>query len=186
MKVYATRFEMVQDLAPGAVGAEIGVQRGDFAAEMLRTPIAKLHLVDCWKHLPGEYEKDPANVNDGGHEENYRYVLNRFLKEIAAQRVVVHRGMSQNMAHYFDASSLDFVYLDADHTFAGSVFDLQWWSSKVRSSGCIMGHDFVDNEAARKMGFGVVRAVEWWSAQAGWELIAITSEEWPSFKLMRK
>jgi len=186
MKSYPTRLDMIAALPRGAIGAEIGVQRGEFAAQILSTPVFKLYLVDAWAPIPGADPRDPANITEGGHESNYKHVLGRFLKEIAAQCVVVHRGLSAHIAARFPDGSLDFVYIDAGHGFKDVTTDLNEWSRKISLGGCIMGHDYTDAPKAREMGFQVVRAVDEWSRLNNWKLTALTWEEWPSFKLERK
>lgn len=182
---YRTRFEMIAELPVGMIGVEVGVQRGVFAAQMLCTRIKQLHLVDCWRPTPNG-SADPANIDEGGHEENYRFTLNRFLYNIAEQRVVVHRATSIQAAARFSESSFDFVYLDADHSYAAVLTDLEAWAKTIKPGGCLMGHDYVDDEASRRMGFGVVAAVDEFCRRHPWEIVAVTNEEWPSFQLRRR
>lgn len=182
---YRSRLEMIAELPGGLVGAEIGVQRGDFSAEMLTTRLAKLHLVDCWRPTEN-VSADPANIDEGGHEENYRFTLARFVREIAEGRVVVHRKMSLAAAARFTEGSLSFAYLDADHSYEAVLTDLEAWAKIIKPDGWLMGHDYVDDEASRRMGFGVVAAVDEFCRRHPWELVAVTDEEWPSFQLRRR
>lgn len=184
MKTYATRVEMLADLPAFSEGAEIGVQRGDFAAQYMRGGVVITHLIDAWRVIPGQ-ELDPAHISEGGQEENYRHVMERFEREIANGSVVVHRKTSLEAIGDFRPRSLDWVYLDAMHGRRDVLDDLLAWERKILIDGCIMGHDFVDNEASRKMGFGVVEAVNIFCSERPWKLVAVTAEEWPSFKLMR-
>ena len=58
----------------------------------------------------------------------------------------------------FDAMpdvSLDFVYIDGDHSFDHAMLDLILWSRKVRPGGIVAGHDYY-----RFRGAGVVNAVD--------------------------
>ena len=43
----------------------------------------------------------------------------------------------------FEDGSLDFVYIDGDHSFKYIAEDLVEWSKKVRSGGCVSGHDYL-------------------------------------------
>ena len=185
MKVYATRAEMVRDISRHALGFEIGVQRGDFAAEIVDS-CRKLHLVDAWAPIGGDYSKDPADIDQGGHDANLRHVEQRFRQHIEAKRVEIWRGLSEDVVDWVPANLADWVYLDANHTYRGAMADLCLWERTVRQGGALMGHDYVDNEKSREMGFGVVQAVKDFCATHDWQLVAVTFEEWPSFKLMRK
>lgn len=43
----------------------------------------------------------------------------------------------------FEDESLDFVYIDADHSFITSANDVYEWSKKVRKGGIVSGHDYI-------------------------------------------
>eukprot|EP00927_Polykrikos_kofoidii_P063417 TRINITY_DN58221_c0_g1_i1.p1 TRINITY_DN58221_c0_g1~~TRINITY_DN58221_c0_g1_i1.p1 ORF type:complete len:406 (-),score=69.25 TRINITY_DN58221_c0_g1_i1:112-1329(-) len=58
---------------------------------------------------------------------------------------IVHQD-SVAAAKQIPNKSLDFVYLDARHDFAGVVADVNAWWPKVRVGGIFAGHDFVDGE----------------------------------------
>jgi hypothetical protein len=184
MTTYPTRIDLFRALPPGTVGAEIGVYRGHFSEELLKLPIKRLHLVDCWQHQQGAYEADVSNVDQGGHDANYREVVTKFAPEINAGRVVVHREFSANAVKMVQ-EPLDWVYLDGDHTYEGCLVDLWEWRQKLKPGGFISGHDYSTSDAAMKMGFGVVRAVNYFCSVYGWRMTAITAEEWPSYKLER-
>lgn len=185
MKTYPTRLAMIADLPPGSKGAEIGVQRGDFAAQILTTPVRQLALVDLWSHRGGRYALDPADIDDGGHESNFRHVLARFGPDIAGNRVSVLRKDSVSAATLFANESLTFAYIDAGHGYEDVLADLWAWEAKIEAGGCLCGHDFVDNAESRRMGFGVKRAVEQFCQESVWRLTAVTQEEWASYKLER-
>ena len=60
------------------------------------------------------------------------------------------RKTSAEAVKDFEDRSLDFVYIDADHTFGHVAMDLMLWAPKVRKYGIISGHDyFVDTQGAR-------------------------------------
>ena len=42
----------------------------------------------------------------------------------------------------FKDGSLDFVYIDGNHTFEYVINDIAEWSKKVRKGGIISGHDY--------------------------------------------
>lgn len=182
MNRYPRRIDMMRKL--GGVGAEIGVYQGDFSAELLTIPrLTKLHLIDCWCHQPDPaYIPDTANVDDGGHEHNYQTVLKRFHRELRSGLVEVHRGFSEKIVQQFADDSLDWVYIDANHTYEAVLRDLSLWGRKAR---VICGHDYCLNDRATSMGFGVVDAVVDFCLDAGWQLTALTDEEWASYRLDR-
>ena len=45
--------------------------------------------------------------------------------------------------------SLDFVYIDADHSYSAVVTDINAWKSKIKKGGYIAGHDSYMPEVLR-------------------------------------
>jgi hypothetical protein len=59
-----------------------------------------------------------------------------------ADRVHVMRGDSLQAVERFADRSLDFVYIDADHSFEGCRRDILAWAPKVKVGGVLAGHDY--------------------------------------------
>lgn len=178
-----TRLDMIRQLPPDTEGAEIGVQQGAFSNEILQTPVKKLHLIDAWEHVPG-HPDNAISLSQGGHDHNWRIVSERFDSEIAAGRVRLLRGFSTEAAIHFEPCSLDWIFLDADHTYEAVLADLIAWNFKIKPGGCIMGHDYMDWGVAIDLKFGVIRGVTEFCRDYGWKLTLLTSEdEWPSYRL---
>jgi len=115
------------------VGAEIGVFRGEYSERILNmTGVDTLYCIDSW--VP-EHACSPEDA-----EEIYQEAYSRL--KIYGGRVGILRGFSLEISRYIEDSSLDFVYLDASHTYKAVLADLQAWYPKVRKGGMISGHDF--------------------------------------------
>lgn len=182
---YKDRVEMFrQTVPPDSIGAEIGVQRGEFSKQILDgvNPRA-LHLVDAWKQQT-DYGLDPANVSEEQHLANYRYVYDMFQND---RRVAIHRVDSIGAATILDSKGrfLDWFYLDANHSYQHVLNDLLVWSKLLLPDGCIYGHDYCINGKTIKFGFGVVEAVMQFCTDYRWKITALTEEEWSSFQLTR-
>lgn len=54
----------------------------------------------------------------------------------------VVRGTNVEAAPQIPDASLDFVYLDGDHTLRGIMFDLNLYAPKVRPGGMVCGDDY--------------------------------------------
>ena len=72
----------------------------------------------------------------------YRGVLVRFSAQLACGRVVVHRGKSSEIAGQLEDESLDWAYIDGDHTYDAVRLDVSAWWPMVRSGGLLMGDDY--------------------------------------------
>lgn len=153
---------------------EVGVQRGDFSNIVL----SKWHgstyvMVDVWQHMPGY--RDICNVSDQQQEAVYEAAM--AVAERYAPRVKVLIGESVLMAEEFADGSLDAVYLDADHSKAAVLADLEAWMPKIRRGGAICGHDYLDG-VLPEGDFGVKSAVlEFF----GREPDIVTLEPWPTW-----
>lgn len=169
-----------------SVGAEIGVARGDFSEVILaEAKPRKLHLVDCWTQQFGDYELDPANVPQADHDAALNAVCARFESEIRSGVVKVWRMFSIDAACMVP-NRLDWVYIDADHTYSSVLQDLYLWSPKVKKGGFIMGHDYASNPTSIADRFHVIEAVTRFTLETPWRVSMLTVEEWPSFLLERK
>lgn len=120
--------------------AEIGVYRGDFAAEMLRRCqiLTTYYMVDPWRHL-SNWNK-PANHDDA--------VLGQFFEEakaktdFAAEKRVILRGTTTEVIDQIPDGALDLAYIDADHTLKGIAIDLIRVYPKLHLGGFLGGDDF--------------------------------------------
>jgi len=73
-------------------------------------------------------------------------------------RMTVHRCRSVEAASSFADQSLDFIFIDARHTFEAVSEDLCAWWPKLRQGGLIAGHDYSNSPAVRTAVDGFVAA----------------------------
>lgn len=123
-----------------ATVAEIGVYRGRFAARLLDDcpGITTYYMVDPWRNLE-DWDK-PANTSDGVFEGYFRESMARTAAH-EPKRVVL-RGTTIEVIDQVPDGSLDFAYIDGDHTLRGITVDLIRVLPKVRPGGWIGGDDF--------------------------------------------
>lgn len=135
------------------VGAEIGTERAVYAKAMIsRNPKLKLYCVDPWTAYKGYREhvsQDKLDTFYGEAEER--------LKAFPGQSVMV-RKFSHDAVNDFEDGSLDFVYIDGNHSFRHVVNDICDWTPKVRKGGIVSGHDYIQRKDPHYL-MGVVEAV---------------------------
>jgi len=125
----------------GATAAEIGVFRGDFAAKNLRRWTGRYYMIDAWSFRPG----DPGDKNFRGERQNEdNYNSSKTKTAFASDRRQLIRSLSQPAAAQFEDGFFDWVYIDALHTTAALLADLEAWYPKVRPGGLISGDDYGD------------------------------------------
>lgn len=65
----------------------------------------------------------------------------------------LHKGMSWDAAANYKDQSLDFVFIDAGHTYNDVKKDIDAWLPKIKIGGIIAGHDFCNEYS------GIIQAV---------------------------
>ena len=97
----------------------------------------KLDCVDMWfaNHIPELADEEV--VKNGT-------LYSDFIKNIEPLRNVITpiRMPSIEAARLYEDESLDFVFIDADHTAKGFSADMNCWYPKVKKGGVIAGHDY--------------------------------------------
>jgi len=144
----AFRTEVIRNYFPkGGVGVEVGVLFGDFSAILLKeAKCSKLHLVDPWAQFAPTRKTSPSVA--------FEFVQERFKR---VKKVVIHRQHSKDAAEKFENESLDFVYIDGNHSYLACMEDLKAWYPKVKSGGILSGDDF--GRIVNGTYHGVVRAL---------------------------
>lgn len=114
-------------------GAEIGVRFGEYSKKMCEAnPNLKMYCVDPWMpYGNGKYTKERQ-------DRIYEVAVNT-LKPFNAEII---RKTSMDALVGFEDGSLDFVYIDGDHSFKHAVMDIIFWSEKVKSGGIVAVHDY--------------------------------------------
>ncbi|MFT5666939.1 MAG: O-antigen/teichoic acid export membrane protein [Vicingaceae bacterium] len=132
----------------GGVGTEIGVHRGEFSRYLLsNAKPSKFHLIDPWKWFDSEeYSATLYGGNKGGKQANmdlrYSKVQKLLQNEISSGQVQVHRMLSTDAARNIEDNSLDWIYIDGDHSYKGVMDDLEFYYPKIKKGGFIIGDDY--------------------------------------------
>jgi hypothetical protein len=94
-------------------------------------------MIDPWRQLP-DWNK-PLNVDNTTFDAVYREAMAAIA--FARDRVTVLRGTTIEMIHRIADGSLDFAYIDGDHTLRGIAIDLMNAWPKLRTGGFLAGDD---------------------------------------------
>lgn len=142
------------------VGAEIGVFTGQLSHRLLQRDDLVLYMVDSW--ATSDEESDYAKSGDfhaGLTQKQQDAYHDSTLNSVgfAQDRAKVIRKPSAEAAHDVPNHSLDFVFIDADHSYEGCKADILAWQPKVRPGGLVSGHDYKNTDYPC---FGVDKAVD--------------------------
>ena len=134
------------------VGCEIGLARGKNAQKMFEyIPNLKLFAVDAYKEHPQCSYKATAisrNMDDLYHASVKKQAYNR----MQGKNAIIIEKFSEDAVRDIPDNSLDFVYIDGDHSYDFVILDMILWGRKVRKGGIISGHDYYDdkNKSSRR------------------------------------
>ena len=129
-----------KELGIGIVGAEIGVNKGYNACYICNIIKPKtLYLIDPWNNF-----FDPSSGEIIG-EAQY-LTTKELLQPFICCNLI--RKTSFEAISDFANESLDFVYIDADHSFNAVLSDAIRWYPKVKKNGILSGHDFTTSSVA--------------------------------------
>lgn len=158
-------------------GVEIGVRDGDFSQWVLSHWAGeKLHLVDPWAHQDVKLYNDKSNVGQKEQDDLHHGVVDMMTARFPG-RFKVHRDYSVNAARNFKDSSLDYIYIDGRHDYAGVKEDLEAWYPKLREGGLFAGHDFVPDGILSTGDFGVQKGVSEFATLIGKEVQSISTKD---------
>ena len=157
-------------------GVEVGVEYGLFSEEILDgSALHVLFSVDAWQ----VYVEDDggAKKTQEQHEKSYADARARLAR--FGPRSKILRLPSMAAAGLFCDGELDFVYIDANHSYESCSADIKAWYPKVRVGGVFSGHDYDCFE-------GVSRAVNEFAAEAGISFEVLRRGGPPSWWFVRK
>ena len=136
------------------LGAEVGVFRARNARSMFRE-IPGLHLIGV--------EANDDQPSSTRHKTVPRYDRNR--KESAdrmkGRNFTLIEKFSEIAVQDIPYNSLDFVYIDGDHSYDYVMTDIILYSRRVRSGGIVSGHDYIlPGDYRHKFDINVKEAVD--------------------------
>ena len=126
-------------------GAEIGVCDGRYS-EILRSHVHRVWAIDNW-------------------ESRWRSVEQAARDRLGNEAII--KLPSVQAADKFAEESLDFVFIDANHSYEAVKEDIEAWTPKVKPGGIVSGHDYY---LTRHGNYGVIEAVNEYVDKHGYVL----------------
>ena len=144
------------------VGIEIGVWKGGSSEKFLRRA-QHLHLVDAWSPIAYEnsdehgtydnyldrYAELVGSRNPADFQQFYDSIYQGVVDKFSNKPVTIHRMNSRDFFKTFN-QQVDWVYIDADHSYEGCLFDLESSLRVVRPGGIIFGDDYTNKPGVRR------------------------------------
>lgn len=131
--------DIINSMGPNLLGVELGVWFGNNMCYLLDNcpNIAVLQGIDPykpyqdWNRYIGEDLINQAKNTAFDNLNNFP--KNKWLLTVSESVVV---------SNFHDTSSIDFIFIDGDHSYEMCYKDLNLWYDKVKSGGLFSGHDF--------------------------------------------
>lgn len=144
---------------PHAIGAEVGVFRGDTSVGLLKNlpGLCKLVCVDPWAELE-EFKQHCPNKKGRVFNAHWPGVRDRFVEQVLepyGDRVRALQMLSTDAADLLPNNWLDWVFIDGNHGYKWVREDVLAWYPKVKMGGLITGDDYRDRPT-----YGVIKAVQ--------------------------
>jgi hypothetical protein len=130
--------ELIRKLGHNVTGLELGVWSGHNLAYLLEqcSNVSMLYGVD--PYLPYQ---DWNRFIDTDFINSVRATAEQNLAHFPTRSKLINTN-SVEAAKQFSDNSLDFIFIDGDHSYERCFEDLNLWYSKVRPGGLFSGHDF--------------------------------------------
>jgi hypothetical protein len=174
---------LLTELGLRGLGVEVGVRWGVYSTQLLaNSSLEVLFSVDPWLEFSRVNYRDSANVAQW--KQNLFYVVTVARLAKFEKRSVCLRMLSMEATRLFAEQSMDFVYIDANHSYASCREDIAAWWPKVKVGGLMAGHDYLDGEKRWFGHFGVKSAVDEFAAEHSLEVF-VTKEKWPTWYVQK-
>jgi predicted O-methyltransferase YrrM len=121
---------------------ELGVWKGHsiiYLANQLKSRDVEIFAVDLWDKTY-KYDDQP-NLKK---QKKYLYEIYKENVRRAglSKKIIDIKSISWEAANFFEDCSVDFVFIDADHSLKSVKKDINSWLPKIRNGGIISGHDY--------------------------------------------
>lgn len=170
------------------VGAELGVERGRFATEILKQwpSVETYYAVDLWQPITKDQDSTSDGISYFKDENEGDKVFHNVRKKLGhweASRgkpgtVRYLRGYTSNAVNQVEDGSLDFIYIDAQHKYEKVKEDLVDWWPKLKIGGIFAGHDYMYNpvweDENSPTGVSIGKAVDEFAQSVGHTLMTTT------------
>lgn len=112
------------------VGVEIGVDRGEYGIKLCEAGL-KVYGIDSY--VAYKQYKEP---------EFYKSHYEEAVKNLEGYDYTIIKKFSMDALSDFKDESLDFVYIDGNHSLPYIAADIFGWEPKLRKGGVMSGHDY--------------------------------------------
>jgi hypothetical protein len=158
------RVELLRRLPAGGIVMECGVDEAKLSRQIVQiSNPTQLILVDTWA---------TRRFNSSKLE----MIQREFTEEISRGNVRIARMTSLDALRATADESLDWIYIDTDHSYSTTRDELLLAAQKVKRNGYICGHDYTLGSWPSYHRYGVIEAVNAFCVEHHWRFAFLTHE----------
>ncbi len=152
-------YKMFADLG-FKTGLETGIEKGKNAQTMYEI-IPNLHLygVDSYKQHPHASYAYHAAIRNW-NPKSLNMWKQQCLKRMEGRNFTLLQNFTEDAVRDLKDNSLDFIYLDADHSYDFVMQDIILLGRKVKKGGIISGHDYFNDNDTSKRRAKIIQAID--------------------------
>lgn len=174
-------FPMIIEKLGFKVGVEIGVDKASFSNHVLsKTNIDMYYCIDTWQDDFGSDYRPEFFNKDGDIRFNEAY--NTIKEYVDSKRAVLIKSTGLEASKDFGTETIDFCYIDGDHSLGGIYTDIVAWTPKVKIGGIISGHDYKDGGKSgindyfgKQLDYKIKTVVDYYCQRYGYKLNEVGS-----------
>lgn len=173
--------DLLNDLKLTGEAAFIGCAECFFEDYFLQRWPGRANWIDPWRILDTPGFSGHGEETDAKQEERYQRILRK--AQAFGPRCKVIRATSLEAIRQFEDLSLDFAYIDSNHSLESAHEDVDLWYDKLKPRALFAGHDYLEGMHNGQL-YGVKQAVDEFAAKIG-VTVNVTPETWPSWYFLK-
>lgn len=170
-RVCANRYEALPLLPRGGTVVEVGVAYGDFTRSLLDIlqPDAFI-AIDSFGIVP-ETEPWGRTVLREQGVSHYDYYAGQFRSYVEAGKMTIKKGLSWEMLAELPDNSVDYMYIDADHSYQAVAREARALAPKMKENGIVTFNDYTYFNYNTMEGYGVPAVVHEFMREQHYEML---------------
>jgi len=170
-RICSSREEVLKWLPKGGVVVEVGVAYGYFSALLLeQLQPDRFIAIDSFAFTAGTEPWNQTILKESKMT-HLAYYQSKFQQQIGKGQLEIYPGLSWEMLAKLPDKSIDYLYLDAGHSYADVTKDIEQVCRKIKDTGIIQFNDYTLFDSFAFVPYGVPKAVHEFMLKENYELL---------------